>query len=395
MLKRISLCTKALRAAVVLGCLTLSFLLLPLAAFAAVGSITSVNGQVSILRGGQLPAVTAAVGTEVNVGDFVRTKSSSGCEIRFTDGNVIKVGPRSRIDISEYAIDRDTRTIGLTRGKVEAIVVPPPKRDTKVQPKRFEIHSPNAVAGIRGTDLLVFYEGGTTGILVISLHGGDNVYAYSLSNPDQLIDLPAGFITYIRDNQLPTPGRQATEAEINALIRELLARLGIDPDILLGGLDGANGLTDVPVTDNFSLLQPAYEVGRVDMTTWMGSLDVNMTTQFLSPTTGGPATSWIAGISGSWGDTEILIGDVTYLSGNGPNGSADATFTVTDWNTTTGQWTADINSNSPGAFLSTEVVDFSGTGSGAIKLDVPGDPFWGTISGSAGGGVTPSMFSNY
>lgn len=390
MLNSIFTRTKALRVAVLLGCLAL--LLLPLAAFAAIGSLVSVSGQVSILRGGQLPAVTAKVGTEVNVGDFVRTKSASGCEIRFSDGNLIKVGARSRIDISEYAVDRDTRTIGLKRGKVEAVVVPPPQRDTKVQPKRFEIHSPNAVAGVRGTDLVVFYEGGTTGILVISLHGGDNVYAYSLSNPDQLIDLPAGFITYIRDNQLPTPGRKATEAEINALIRELLARMGIDPETLLAGLTG--WLTNVPVSDTFpQLLQPPYEVGRVDWFTETSStFDVNMTTYFLSPTSGGAPTRWIADVSGSWNSTSVVPapGDSAYLMGTGPDGSSYANFTLTGWNTNSGQWTADIVSGSPGVNLNAGDFDFSGPGSGAITLDIPGNDLSGTFTGSASGTVVPS-----
>ena len=386
----------ALRAAVTTVCLALCLLALAGAALAEVGNIVVVNGQVSILRGGQLPAVPATVGTGVNGGDFVRTKSSSGCEIRFSDGNVIKVGPRSRIDISEYAIDRDTRTIGLNRGKVEAVVVPPLQKDTKEQPKRFEIHTPNAVAGVRGTDLLVFYEGNATGILVISLHGGDTVYAYSLLTPGQLLDLPAGFITYVRGDQLPTPARPASEAEINALLREPLVRMssGAALELLaLGGVPQESRLTDVPISDNFpALLATAYEVGRVEMSGSGTNFSIdNMTIQFLSPTAGGSPSTWLStDVQGSWSAATILPGDSASLFGEVPDGWAGTDFIITDWNTSTGRWAADI-SNGYGGTPNGEQFNFSGKGSGSGASNNS----LGSFTGSAGGTVTPNQVIGY
>lgn len=396
MIKGKTLCSGALRAAVTTACLALCLLALAGAALAEVGNIVVVNGQVSILRGGQLPAVTATLGTGINVGDFVRTKSNSGCEIRFSDGNVIKVGPRSRIDISEYAIDRDTRTIGLNRGKVEAVVVPPLQKDTKEQPKRFEIHTPNAVAGVRGTDLLVFYEGNATGILVISLHGGDSVYAYSLLTPGQHLDLPAGFITYVRGKQLPTPARPASETEINALLRELLVRMssGAALELLaLGGVPQESRLADVPISDNFpALLATAYEVGRVEMSGSGTNFSIdNMTIQFLSPTAGGSPSTWLStDVQGSWSAATILPGDAASLFGEVPDGWASTDFIITDWNTSTGRWAADI-SNGYGGTPNGEQFNFSGKGSGSGASNNS----LGSFTGSAGGTVTPNQVIGY
>lgn len=391
-----TLYTGILRTAVTFLILGLCLLLFPWAALAEVGNIVVVNGQVSILRGGQLPAVTATVGTEVNVGDFVRTKSSSGCEIRFTDGNVIKVGPRSRIDISEYAVDRDTRSIGLSRGKVEAVIVPPVQKDTKVQPKRFEIHTPNAVAGVRGTDYLVFYEGNATGVLVISLHGGDTVYAYSLLTPEQLVNLPAGFITYIRGNQSPTDPRQASDAEISALLRELLALMGSeDPWYLLAG-DGVNqegNLEYVPISDTFpDLLQTAYEVGQINLSGYGPDFDINnMTVRFLSATEGGSPSMWLStDIKGSWSDTTITPGEsTTYLYSGETAGYGGGNFTITEWDMATGRWTATIDGYASGVTQGRDYIDFSGTGAGSGNLD----NWQGTFTGTAGGGATSSPYA--
>lgn len=382
-----------LRTTVTFLILGLCLLLSPWTALAEVGNMVVVNGQVSILRGGQLPAVTATVGTEVNVGDFVRTKSSSGCEIRFRDGNVIKVGPRSRIDISEYAVDRDTRSIGLSRGKVEAVVVPPLQKDTKLQPKRFEIHTPNAVAGVRGTDYLVFYEGNATGVLVISLHDGDTVYAYSLLTPEQLVDLPAGFITYIRGNQSPTNPRQATDAEISALLRELLALMGSEDPWYLLAVDDVNqegNFEYVPVSDTFpELLQAAYEVGQINLSgnNFEFSID-NMTVRFLSATEGSSPSMWLStDINGSWATEGAynLTDSTAFLSSpDTAGGYGSASFTITEWDTTTGRWTADIIGNASNVTQNGNYIDFSGTGAGSGVVD-----YWtGTFTGTAGGTAT-------
>lgn len=370
----------------------LALLLSAATALAAVGSIVAVSGQVSILRGGKLPAQAAQVGATLEVGDFVRTKSSSTAQIRFNDGNVIKVAPRSRIDISEYAAERDTRTIGLARGKIEAVVVPPVVRNSGTKTKRFEIHTPNAVAGVRGTDLVVFYEGNATGVLVIDLHGGDDVYAYGLSHPDQQFDLPAGYLIYIRDDLLPEP-RKATPDEVKALIRDFLASLGVSN---LEQLLAEGGNVAIP---EILLIQPAYEVGRVDMTmnesnglyNFVGS----MTASFLAPSAGGEATNWVTeNFSASWSpQTAAPAFDPNqfsnYISGTGPNGSASAFLTFDTFDTASGNWSATLNS---GFFTPADggtTMDMAGalSGTGASSA------LTGSLSGSGGGTVVPTTMT--
>ena len=67
-----------------------------------VGRFTHVEGKVDILHEGAFPAVPAKVQDQLYPKDIVRTKSSSKAEILFKDNTVLRIGQRSRIDISEY-----------------------------------------------------------------------------------------------------------------------------------------------------------------------------------------------------------------------------------------------------------------------------------------------------
>lgn len=183
----------------------------PLEAAEAVGNFTYVEGKVDILRGSQLPAASAKVGESVFVKDVIRTKSDSKAEITFVDRNILRIGQRSRIDISEYVSveGKGNTIIKLPRGKVEAII--PPGEAVKriaVSPEgnRFEIHTPNAVAGVRGTDFFIWYEWNLTQILVTE----GTVCGYNLASKEGVVCIPAGLYSSIFLNAPPTPPRPAT-----------------------------------------------------------------------------------------------------------------------------------------------------------------------------------------
>ncbi|MGB9823249.1 FecR family protein, partial [Thermodesulfovibrio sp.] len=116
-----------------------------------VGKITALQGKVDILRAGKLPAVPAKINEPVYLNDIIRTKTDSRAEIVFRDGTVVKIAPRSRVDISEYFTDGESLrvTINVPRGKVGAAVAEKSIEKIKGSPKanRFEIKTPIAVAG--------------------------------------------------------------------------------------------------------------------------------------------------------------------------------------------------------------------------------------------------------
>lgn len=181
----------------------------PALAGQAVGTFALVEGAVDVMRGGALPAVSVKAGDPVTVGDFVRTRSNSKAEIRFSDGNVVKIAQRSRVDISQYVSGVDgQRSLRLPRGKVQAVVTK--AREGAGPGKRFEIQTPNAVAGVRGTNFFVYHERNVTGVVVKE----GTVYTYNQSSPRTVVNVPAGTATTVTEKRAPQPPRPVSDTEM-------------------------------------------------------------------------------------------------------------------------------------------------------------------------------------
>ncbi|GFO62643.1 FecR family protein [Geomonas paludis] len=188
----------------------LSILLLTVAGAAwadVVGKLTRVEGAVDVMPGGQLPAVAAKEGSPLQKGDFVRTKSNSRAEITFNDGSVVKVAQRSRLDVSEYS--GAARKLTLPRGKVQATVVP---ASGGKAPHTFEIRTPNAIAGVRGTSFFVYHQANVTGVAVLE----GVVQTSSVNAPSKGVTLVAGTATSVAKSRPPTPPRPVTQTELNS-----------------------------------------------------------------------------------------------------------------------------------------------------------------------------------
>ena len=129
-------------------------ILFPLTAYAAsVGNVTHVTGRVDITSPGEA-AVPANVGDEINENDIIRTKSKSKAEITFLDGNILRLAEETRVEIAEYMIEEEqvVGILNLFRGKLQNIVSTLGKKYGPNKRNRFEVHTPTAVCGVRGTN---------------------------------------------------------------------------------------------------------------------------------------------------------------------------------------------------------------------------------------------------
>lgn len=174
-----------------------------------IGHFTILSGTVDILRAGSLPALAAAPQMPLYVQDVVRTRSKSQASITFVDGNRLDVAERSRIDIREYLTrEGHTRSIlDLPRGKARAIVTPETTDRIRLPESgnRFEIHTPNAVAGVRGTDYIVLHQGAFTTVLV----NKGTVHVHNPAMPDIHVTLLSGQLTSVAARRAPLPPRSA------------------------------------------------------------------------------------------------------------------------------------------------------------------------------------------
>ncbi|WP_353683482.1 FecR family protein [Thermodesulfovibrio sp. 3907-1M] len=201
--------------------LIMCFLFISIAHAEEVGKITALQGKVDILRAGKSPAVPAKINEPVYLNDIIRTKTDSRAEITFRDGTVVKIAPRSRVDISEYFVDGETLkvTLNVPRGKVGAAVAEKSIEKIKASPKanRFEIKTPIAVAGVRGTNYIVAHYPTYSTVTVIT----GRVYTYNIQRPEIVVEVKAGESTIVREGAPPSPPRATTPKEIEREQRDI------------------------------------------------------------------------------------------------------------------------------------------------------------------------------
>jgi hypothetical protein len=181
----------------------------------SVGKFTFVQGRVDVLRSPASRAVPVKMGDAVFVGDIIRAKSASKAEITFTDGNIVRVAPNTRVEISEYMFDeaKGKGILNLSRGKVQAIIQEKIAKRiaTFGEANRFEIHTPTAIAGARGCNFIVSFQRNSSSVFVIE----GAVSTYNPKFPDMVVTVNTGYITTIPFDQPVQPARPATDAEKN------------------------------------------------------------------------------------------------------------------------------------------------------------------------------------
>jgi hypothetical protein len=118
------------------------------------------TAQVSFLEGraqrsrGHGAHVDLRVGLAVGQGDTIETQDATRLEIRFGDGSVLRLGPKSRVQLAEAHFGggaaRRKLTARLFLGRLWAKVTSVIQGEQK-----FQVETENAVAGVRGTTFRV------------------------------------------------------------------------------------------------------------------------------------------------------------------------------------------------------------------------------------------------
>ena len=119
------------------------------------GSLVSLQGNVRIERGGQ--AVTATQGISIRLGDKIETSPESEVTILLADGSRLTLSESTTILIDRSMVNPDPTDsiVNLAAGKLRSVITP--KNGNLPQ---FEVHTPNAVVGVRGTDFETEYIAG-------------------------------------------------------------------------------------------------------------------------------------------------------------------------------------------------------------------------------------------
>ena len=123
--------------------------LLPIAAAAGeAGLVARINGAPTVQHAGKTELLKR--GSSVMTGDVIETDASSKAKILLTDDSVLAIGPKSRVNVSDFALDSNGRTVRLQvlAGRFKIAIAKFFGGQTD-----YEIRTPTAVAGVRGTVL--------------------------------------------------------------------------------------------------------------------------------------------------------------------------------------------------------------------------------------------------
>jgi hypothetical protein len=223
---RLKLCSALL--AVLLGFV---FATSTLAQAPMAGSISTVSGAVQIQRATGLIAATA--GTPVNVGDRIITGAGGHTVITLTDGSQLEVGESSNMVIDTHVLapagGRAETKVSLFGGVLRSVV-----SATGGAPN-FEVHTPNAVAAVRGTRWDTAYTEGESRATYGDCRKFSDVVVYEgtvelrNTNSSNGIDIPAGYEATVPCNiQSTLPGPIGMTGAHGAGV------VGLNPSVLGG-----------------------------------------------------------------------------------------------------------------------------------------------------------------
>ena len=133
------------------------------------GVMMIVKGDIKVTSAKEKKTSAGKVGTKVFPGDSITAGPDSRAKIVMSDKNVINLSPDTKITVEKYENDGKTKNVELnvSYGKVRASV----EQKYDGEKSKFNIRTPSAVAGVRGTDFMTGYNAGTKATQIITFTG--------------------------------------------------------------------------------------------------------------------------------------------------------------------------------------------------------------------------------
>jgi hypothetical protein len=190
----------------------LCLLLSPLPAVCAPPAGGQRAGQINAL----IPAATkneqiTKVKDELDWNDLLKTAASGRVRAGLDDGSILSVGSNSELRVLQHDAASQQTSLEMNAGRLRSKVV------KITQPNgKFEVHTPNAVIGVIGTDFYVEYAGNKTtvicytGVVTVTPLGGAhaNNNSSNASNAGNVVTLAAGQMVEIT-TEVPPGGYQS------------------------------------------------------------------------------------------------------------------------------------------------------------------------------------------
>jgi len=230
---------------------------------AEVGTVAAVQGPFDVQHGGSWQ--NASIGLPVFAGDQLRTGASGRGKVVFQDDSVLDLAPNSDVVIEKQIFDpgahRFQSLIRLVKGKIRAWV-----SDYYHEPRaRYEVETPTAIAGVRGTEFIVLYDPATELSEVVGIDSRVDVTG-KLAVIGAAVQVGPRELTQVQKGSFPTTPQALDESRFQQYLQ------GLDL-VGTGRRDGLNVLhpliagrlvspDDVPgATPGGAAVPPGLEVG--------------------------------------------------------------------------------------------------------------------------------------
>jgi len=132
-----------------------------------VGAVAEIEGRAEVLRSGTAAWAPLNAGDAVQLGDQVRTPADSKLKLLFRDDSVLTLAPSSLLKVDEQVLGATApiSRFSLFLGTIRALVTD----RYGAAGARFEVETPTAVAGVRGTGFITAYDTAREETVVLGL----------------------------------------------------------------------------------------------------------------------------------------------------------------------------------------------------------------------------------
>lgn len=188
------------------------------------GVFMVVKGDVQVVSNDK-KTTPAKVGSKVYEGDKIKTSQDSRAKIVMSDRNVMNLSPETTIEIPVYQNDaasgKKNVEVNLLSGKVRANV----EQNYDGEKNKFQIKTPTAVAGVRGTQFQAGFDPKTKLTSIVTFKGAVAVAAVNAQG--RPVGTPVlvkkGEMTTAAPNSAPEPPKALPKEEMKSIDSESLA----------------------------------------------------------------------------------------------------------------------------------------------------------------------------
>lgn len=244
--------------------LVLSILLsFPAVAFAgkSIGKITRLKGRVTIYRNGARVGQSAKNGMTLQQNDKIKTRARAYLRFKLKDGSIMTLGQKTELTLDKFTYDPKKKErvafFKVALGKLRVFA----NRMLKYRDNRFQVKTPTAVAGVRGTVFMVWVQSPT----VTRVACFDSaVEVSSVDKPGEIVVITKNIATSVSKGAAPSQPVLMTEKTFKAFqggfegnIKPVDAETGFKDD---GGDDsGDNDQREAPDPTEMDIEPPVVE----------------------------------------------------------------------------------------------------------------------------------------